>query len=358
VGRADHSNTCLKDKNLGLLGALVGGGIGFLLGGPLGAMVGGALGSQVGEPMWGDAEGPRRQFRPLLGRCSSCGNVVSFTPDEEELVCPRCGAHLRTGVRPDEGAQASYGAGTDARGGARGRSGGGAFGAGGFGFGGRRARNYRHERAWGADPRYARDQAQSAFMVALISLAAKVAKADGRVTRAEVRSFDQFLQNDLRMSANDRRIAARLFNEARDSDEPASEFAGQIRALLGHQPDRMRDLVCLLLKVALADGKLSRAENRLIRSIAKDLGLGDRDMEECLALFQRGDIDAAYALLGVAPSATDAEVRRAYRRLAKEYHPDVISQKGLSEEFEDFAKDKIRAVNEAYDQIKTTRGMK
>jgi DnaJ like chaperone protein len=320
---------------MGLLGTLVGGGIGFLLGGPLGAMIGGALGSQVGEPVWGSGDARDRQgFQRLLGRCPSCGRVVSFEAGESELVCPRCRARLRAGG--PAGARA---------------------GRGGFGHGGARAGDYGHERAWGADPLHAQDQAQSAFMVALISLAAKVAKADGHVTRAEVRSFDQFLKSDLGMSADDRRIAARIFNEARDTAAPAGEFARQIRALLGHQPDRMRDLVCLLLKVAWADGKLSPEENRLIRSIAADLGLGDRDMEECLALFQRGDLNAAYALLGVASDAADGEVRSAYRRLAKEYHPDVIASKGLSQEFEDFAKEKMRAINDAYDQVKEARGL-
>ena len=160
------------------------------------------------------------------------------------------------------------------------------------------------------------------------------------------------------MSADDRRIAARIFNEARDSTVPAAEFARQIRALLGHQPDRLRDLVSLLLKVAAADGHISREEDRLIRSIAADLGLGARDMEECLALFRRGNLGAAYAMLGVAATAADAEVKRAYRRLAKEYHPDVIASKGLSEEFLDFAKEKMRAVNDAYDLVKSARGMK
>jgi len=319
---------------MGLLGALVGGGIGFMLGGPLGAMIGGALGSQVGGAPFQQNQGGQRAFGRMVGRCPHCSKIVSFQPDMSVLICPRCGARLSTA--------------------------GGARADGGFGFGGGAsgAQDYRHERAWGADPRHATHQAQSAFMVALISLAAKVAKADGHVTPAEGRSFDRFLSNDLGMSAEDRRIAARIFNEARDSEVEASEFARQLRALLGHQPDRMRDLVTLLLKVAHADGRLSPGENRLIRSIAGDLGLGQRDMEACLALFQSGDLKTAYARLGVESTATDAEVRKAYRRLAKEYHPDVIAQKGLSDEFQDFAKKKIRAVNEAYDQIKTTRGMK
>ena len=95
-------------------------------------------------------------------------------------------------------------------------------------------------------------QAQQTFMIAMISLAAKVAKADGKVTKDEVRSFDHFLRNNLGMPADERRIAARIFNEARDSSVPASEFTRQIRDTLGRHPQRMRDLVSLLFGIAIA----------------------------------------------------------------------------------------------------------
>ena len=124
-----------------------------MLGGPLGAMIGGALGSQVGEPVWEKTPGANGRaggFQRLVGRCPGCGRIVSFRPGEAEVECPSCGLHLRAG--PGVG-------------------------------------DFRHERAFGADPRHAQDQAQSTFMVALISLAAKVAKADGNVTPEEVRSL-------------------------------------------------------------------------------------------------------------------------------------------------------------------------
>ena len=121
--------------------------------------------------------------------------------------------------------------------------------------------------------------AQQAFMVAMISLAAKVAKADGRVTPEEVASFDRFLRDSMGMSGEDRRLAARIFNEARDSQIPAEEFARQIRQLLGHQPHRMRDLITLLMTIAMADGQLQPAEERMIRSIAVTLGLTAADYD-------------------------------------------------------------------------------
>lgn len=207
-----------------------------------------------------------------------------------------------------------------------------------------------------ADPR----AAQTTFMVALISLAAKVAKADGKVTPEEVRAFDAFLRDRMGMPPADRRVAARIFNEARDSEVPASAFSAQIRQLLGHQPDRLRDLITLLMQVAMADGDLDRAEERMIRGIAGDLGLSERDFAEARAMFSgaagASAGDGAYEILGVTPDATDTEIKKAYRRLAREYHPDVITSKGLPEDFMTFAKEKLQKVNDAYGRIKKERG--
>ncbi len=201
-------------------------------------------------------------------------------------------------------------------------------------------------------------QAQQAFMVALISLAAKVAKADGKVTQDEVRAFDAFLRDQLGMSGEDRRIAARIFNAARDSDEPAEEFARQLRFLLGHQPGRLRDLISVLAGVAAADGHVDRAEERLLRSIAREMGLTDRDYEEAVGMFNpRASVESSYTVLGVTPGATDDEVKKAYRKLAREYHPDVVANKGMGEDFQKFAAEKMRAVNAAYDAVKTARGL-
>jgi len=201
-------------------------------------------------------------------------------------------------------------------------------------------------------------QAQQAFLVAMISLAAKVAKADGRVTEQEVRSFDAFLRDRLGMSAEDRRLAARLFNEARDSQVPAEEFARQVRTLIGHQPARLRDLMSLLMSVASADAHIDQAEDRLLRSIAREMGLTARDYEESAAMFDpRRSTDASYAVLGLTRDATDEEVKKAYRSLAREYHPDVVVNKGMGEDFRKFADEKMRAINAAYDAVKESRGL-
>lgn len=210
---------------------------------------------------------------------------------------------------------------------------------------------------YGAPVRDAR-QAQQAFLIAMISLAAKVAKADGRVTEQEVRSFDAFLRDRLGMSPEDRRVAARLFNEARDSRVPAEEFARQVRALIGHERGRLRDLMSLLMSVAAADARIDAEEDRLLRSIARELGLTARDYEEAAAMFDpRRSTDAPYAVLGLTRDASDEEIKKTYRRLAREYHPDVVANKGMGEDFQKFADEKMRAINVAYDAIKEARGL-
>ncbi len=201
-------------------------------------------------------------------------------------------------------------------------------------------------------------QDQQTFMLAMISLAAKVAKADGKVTPIEVKTFDDFLRNNLRMDKVERQVAARIFNEARDSDIPAEEFAGQIRRLMGHRQDRLRDLISLLLMIAMADGHFHPAEERMIRSIASSMGLRASDYEAAAAMFNPGhNLGASYSVLGVTESATDSEVKKAYHKLAREYHPDVLASKGMGEEFKVFAEDKMKSVNGAYEEVKNARGM-
>ena len=200
-------------------------------------------------------------------------------------------------------------------------------------------------------------EAQQTFMIAMISLAAKVAKADGSVGPAEVRSFDKFLKDQLGMASAERRVAARIFNEARDSQIPAEDFARQIRQLLGHQPARMRDLISVLMSIAMADGHYHATEERLIRSIAREMGLTERDYEEAVSMFNpRASLGTSYTVLGVTQGATDDEIKKAYRKLAKEYHPDVVTNKGMGEDFQKFAAEKMRAINSAYDSVKEARG--
>jgi len=177
------------------------------------------------------------------------------------------------------------------------------------------------------------------------------------VVPEEVRSFDNFLRQNLNMPAAERKVAARIFNEARDSDIPAAEFAHQLRDLFGAQRQRLRDLVTLLLMIALADGRLHPAEEALIRQITREMGLSDRDYENALqTLRPRGSLDGAYAALGVLPDADEERIKTAYRKLVREYHPDRLANNGMSEDIKKFAAEKMRTINNAYEAIRKDRG--
>lgn len=217
-----------------------------------------------------------------------------------------------------------------------------------------------YERVGRVNPRQQQRDLQLAFAVALTSLAAKVAKADGKVTHDEIQAFDHFLKHSLNLSTEERKLAAEVFNHARNSQATTHEFTDQVRSIFRQQPDRLRDIVTILLAVALADGHFHPKEENLIRQIARDLGLSDRDYQSCRATYMsaHGEPDVSpYEVLGVDASATDAEVRSAHRRLVREYHPDVLASKGLSEDFLEYAHEKMSAINDAWSRVKKQRNL-
>lgn len=120
---------------------------------------------------------------------------------------------------------------------------------------------------------YSAQDLQAAFTIALVSLAAKVAKADGRVCANEISAFDDFLKSNMRLSKDERVNAARVFNIARDNDVEAQEYAKQLRQIFRGDRNRLRDIITLLFMIALADGELHAQEETLIKQIAQAMGL-------------------------------------------------------------------------------------
>ncbi|MFT7516744.1 MAG: DnaJ like chaperone protein [Myxococcota bacterium] len=204
---------------------------------------------------------------------------------------------------------------------------------------------------------------QAAFTIALVSLAAKVAKADGRVCEDEVKAFDEFLKTNMRLSKSERVNAARVFNIARDNDVDAQEYAKQLRQIFRGDRNRLRDIITLLFMIALADGELHAQEEALISQIAQSMGLNSHDVENCRATFNatRGtaptSLEDAYKVLGVSESDSDADVKSAHRKLVREYHPDVLASKGLPDDFLEYSRKKMVAINDAWDVIKDRRDL-
>jgi len=197
---------------------------------------------------------------------------------------------------------------------------------------------------------------QYLFYVSLASLAAKMAKADGVVTKDEIRAFDHFLQIELGLSFEERRTVAGVFNEAKDSPEDAVAIARQFRSLIGFQRDVLQMMIQLLFRIALADGELHRDEESFIQRIASVFQMSTAEYQQIKALYIK-QTDHAYSILGISRGASDDEVKKAYRKLVREYHPDRMQAKGVPEDFMKIANEKMTEINQAYDQICKERGI-
>jgi len=197
---------------------------------------------------------------------------------------------------------------------------------------------------------------QYLFYVSLASLAAKMAKADGVITKDEIRAFDHFLRIDLRLSVEERKTVASVFNEAKDSPEDAMAIARQFKALIGYQHDVLQMMIQLLFRIALADGQLHKNEEIFIQNIASIFEMSSAKYQQVKALYIKQN-DHNYKILGVERNASDDDVKKAYRKLVREYHPDKMQAKGVPEDFMKIAHEKMSEINLAYDEICKERGI-
>lgn len=205
-------------------------------------------------------------------------------------------------------------------------------------------------------------EAQVAFAVGLIGLSAKVAKADGRVTPDEIRAFRRVFHFPSRDEA---RVAA-IYNEARQSSDGFEQYAQQLAAILGSRDERCAQILDCLFTIAAADGVFHPNEDRIIREIGHIFGFSDSEMASIRARHQgtagpgsQGAADASnYEVLGVAPTASDDEIKSAHRGLVRKFHPDHLVSKGLPDELIEHATERLAAINSAYEAIMKSRPRK
>lgn len=188
--------------------------------------------------------------------------------------------------------------------------------------------------------------------VSIIVLIACVIKSDGRVLKSEINYIKPFLLKTF--GEEGAKQALLLLKELLKQDIDAKAVAQQIGQHINYST--RLELVHLLLAVANADGELHELELEIISSISMNMSVQDADYQSILALYQRGkDANWAYTALEITPSATNEEVKKAYRRMAMKYHPDKVANAG--ENIRQQATDKFRGINEAYEHIKKQRGL-
>ena len=189
------------------------------------------------------------------------------------------------------------------------------------------------------------------FEVSLLILSAAVMNADGKVLKSELDYVKQFLKNQF--GADHAKEMLPILREILKQDISVRQVGLQIRSNMPHA--QRLQLIHYLFGIATSDGEMDTSEQKILATIAHYLGLSQKDFHSIAAMFKRQNVSTAYEILEIDSSATDAEVKKAYRKMAVKYHPDKVAQ--LGEEVKKAAKEKFQKVQEAYEQIKKQRGL-
>ena len=206
------------------------------------------------------------------------------------------------------------------------------------------------EAAAGSEDGQAWNQGQrNSFLISLLALSAAVIKADGKVSSSERSRFREFFAANFGAQAANE--AEEILNEILQKDFNLYEVCSQIRSCMDYS--QRLQLYHYLVSLGACDG-LVQAEVDLLETIANYIGLSKTDSDSIMAQF-RPNNDSNYRILGITPDATDEEVRKAYRRMAIQYHPDKVAT--LGEDVQKAAEEKFKAISQAYEAICRERGI-
>ena len=198
------------------------------------------------------------------------------------------------------------------------------------------------------------ERSQAVFFVSAFSLAAKLARADGKVTKEEINVVDDFIRNQLRLDNDARDMAIKIFNVARNSPEPFDLFAQQFYELFRQDRQMLLSMLELLIKIATADGSIHAEEEKMIRRAVVIFSIDQHEYERLKAIYIKNN-DKYYAVLGADRNESDDDIKKKYRKLVMEYHPDRMIAKGLPEEFTKHANKKFQEIHEAYEKVMKER---
>lgn len=213
------------------------------------------------------------------------------------------------------------------------------------------------------------ERTQTAFFTATFSVMGYVAKADGRITPEEIHLANDVMGR-MQLDADQRRAARELFRQGRDPGFPIDQVIDQFRIECHRRTNLVRMFLEIQIEAALADGRLHGAEGTVLADIAEALGFHRADFQRLLRMMEAAigagagrrtarpgapGLAEDYRLLGVSQTATDDEIKRAYRRLMNQHHPDKLVAKGLPEEMTRIATEKTQAIRAAYERVRQSR---
>lgn len=226
-------------------------------------------------------------------------------------------------------------------------------------------------RAYGAgaiNP-FTRAQRQTVFLETLFTLMGKLAKADGHISQDEIAHVEDFMQK-VGMSAGHRQLAIALFKQGATPGFDMEPKLNRFMDVCGHTHNLRHMLLVYLIVMALSDGRMDAAEEGMLQNVASHLGYDQLAFRQLLEMvssqshFAGGQtasptaLDDAYKALGVTRESSDQEIKRAYRKLMSQYHPDKLMGQGLPDDMIAAATAQAQEVQTAYDLIKKNRNMK
>ncbi|MBV0933047.1 co-chaperone DjlA [Marinobacterium weihaiense] len=219
---------------------------------------------------------------------------------------------------------------------------------------------------------------QQLFFRATFCVMGRLAKADGRVSESEI-AFAREVMTRMGLSEERRREAIGCFNEGKDEAFDIAEVLRPLAILLRQRSAVKLMFVEIQLQAAMADGDVSAAEQAVLQQVFAQLQFTPQEVELLMSRMKAEDafrrhsweshqaggfqndavlLKEAYGVLGVSEAATDAEVKKAWRKLMSQHHPDKLMAKGLPEDMVQLAKEKTQEIQAAYDRIKSARRMR
>jgi DnaJ like chaperone protein len=190
-----------------------------------------------------------------------------------------------------------------------------------------------------------------AFTIAVIALSAKMAKADGLVTRDEVTAFREVF----RIPPEEEKNAARVFNLARQDVAGFEDYAARIARMFEGAPETLCDLMEGLFHIAMADGVYHPAEDAFLERVAALFGIDARRFSALRARFVPEAKADPWSVLGVSPDMPMSEIRAAWRQMVRDCHPDRMKARGVPEEAVQLAEKRLKDINRAWEAINAAR---
>jgi DnaJ like chaperone protein len=219
---------------------------------------------------------------------------------------------------------------------------------------------------------------QAVFFHSLFSVMGHVAKADGKVSDVEIRMASA-LMDKMNLEGDTRKEAQQAFRDGKAEDFALKETVQEFKESCHGRRDILQVYLEILIQAAYVDGKLDKAEQAILETVSQYLGFSQHDLLYLMSAFEaemrfrqnggkqnangqpyssQQSLDDAYKILGVTTADDDKSIKKAYRKLMSEHHPDKLVSKGLPKQALELAKNKTQDIQSAYEMIKEKRGFK